>query len=172
MDPASQQPPPDGGASSQPPPGAQYPPPGYPPPGYPPPGMQYPPPGYMPPGYPPAGTQYPPPGYPLQPGAPGPLFLEPPTSVTAIISLVSGIAGFVFLPFIAHIVAIITGYIARNEITRSQGRLKGKEMATVGLVLGWIGVGFSVLVVVGIIIFAIVFAANVHISTSTFMPPP
>ena len=41
-----------------------------------------------------------------------------PTSTLAIVSLVSAILGFTFVPVIGTIVALITGYMARNE-TRS-----------------------------------------------------
>ncbi|SRR5579875_527811 len=122
-------------------------PPGYtpppPPPGYTPPNAA-PPPNY---GTPPPPGYQPPPGYgyPLQPGMPGPMYLEPPNSAMAIVSLVAGIAGFVGFLFIGPLVAVIFGHLAMNEINNSQGRVGGKGMATAGLILGYVGLGLTVL---------------------------
>lgn len=78
----------------------------------------------------------------------------PPTNNTATISLVAGILGLTLLPFAASIVAIVTGYIARREIRASAGALGGADLATAGLVLGWIGVGLGVIgiCVIGVIL--------------------
>jgi hypothetical protein len=63
----------------------------------------------------------------------------------AIVSLISGILGLTLIPFLGSIVAIITGYMARNEI-RASGRMVGGEgLATAGLILGWIGVALGVI---------------------------
>jgi hypothetical protein len=66
------------------------------------------------------------------------------TSGLAIASLVSGIVGWTILPFIGSILAIILGYMARNEIRQRPGELEGEGLATAGLVLGWIAVGLTV----------------------------
>jgi hypothetical protein len=63
----------------------------------------------------------------------------------ALISLISGILGLTFVPFIGSIIAVITGSMARKEIRESAGMLAGDGLATAGLVLGWIGVGLTVL---------------------------
>lgn len=66
---------------------------------------------------------------------------QPPTktSVMAIISLVTGILGFVqILPGIGPIAAVITGHIAKSEIKKSNGMVTGNGMATWGLILGYI----------------------------------
>lgn len=112
-------------------------------------------PGGLPPGY--VGDAYPqgmplPPGVQLQPGMPGPLYLEPPTSVLAICSLVFGIGGFVFLPFLGSIAAVICGHMARNELRRRQGQLRGDGLAMAGLILGYIGIALTILAIVGIIV--------------------
>ena len=70
---------------------------------------------------------------------------SPPTSNMAIISLISGILGLSLFPFIGSIVAVITGQMARREITDSAGTLGGEGLATAGLVLGWVGIGLGVL---------------------------
>jgi len=66
-------------------------------------------------------------------------------SSMAIVSLVSGILGLTLLPMLGSIVALIVGYIAKQEIRDSRGMLGGDGMATAGLVLGWIGVGLTVI---------------------------
>lgn len=70
---------------------------------------------------------------------------SPPTSGTAIASLVTGILGLTFCPGIASIVAVITGSMARKEIAASGGKIGGGGLATAGLITGWIGIGLTVL---------------------------
>jgi hypothetical protein len=60
-----------------------------------------------------------------------------PNSPLAIASLVSGILAWVFLPFIAAIIAIVTGHMARGEIRRAGGRFAGDGMALIGMILGY-----------------------------------
>lgn len=74
------------------------------------------------------------------PGTPG----ELPNSTSAVISLVAGILGLTFLPLIGSIVALITGSMAKTEISQSAGTLGGESMARVGIILGWIGIGLAV----------------------------
>jgi len=66
-----------------------------------------------------------------------------PTSTLAIVSLISGIASWFILPFIAAIAAVITGHMAKNEIKKSNGMLGGNGMATAGLVLGYVQLGLG-----------------------------
>jgi hypothetical protein len=61
-----------------------------------------------------------------------------PNSPLAIASLVSGILAWVFLPFIAAVIAIVTGHMARGEIRRSGGRFSGEGMAIIGMILGYV----------------------------------
>ena len=83
-----------------------------------------------------------------------PLPPPPTTSTLAIVSLISGIVTWFLLPFIAAVVAVITGHMAKNEIKKSNGMLGGNGMATAGLVLGYIqlGLGLCVCVVVGVML--------------------
>ena len=67
------------------------------------------------------------------------------TSSMAVISLISGIASFFIVPLLGAIAAIITGNMAKKEIRQSAGRLSGEGMATWGLILGWVNIGFSVI---------------------------
>jgi ABC-type antimicrobial peptide transport system permease subunit len=70
---------------------------------------------------------------------------QQPNSSMAIVSLVAGILGITFFPLLGSIVALITGYSARKEIRESAGTLGGDGMATAGLVMGWIGIGLSLI---------------------------
>lgn len=76
---------------------------------------------------------------------PGGSTYSPPNSTMAIVSLVSGILGLTFVPFLGSIVALVTGYMARNEIRDSGGTVGGDGLAVAGLILGWIGVGLGIL---------------------------
>jgi hypothetical protein len=109
-----------------PPPGAggPPPPPGYPPPGYPPPG--YPPPGYGAPGY--------------QPGPWGGAGYPARTNGFAVASLVISLLGWAPCG-VGSVLAIIFGFVAREQIKRSQGRERGEGMATAGIVIGFVAVG-------------------------------
>ncbi|MDD2522679.1 MAG: DUF4190 domain-containing protein [Anaerolineaceae bacterium] len=81
--------------------------------------------------------------------------VEETTSVWAILSLISGIANYVGLWFIGAIVAIVTGYVAKNEIEKSNGKIGGMGLAKAGLILGWVGIAVSVLMTCLIILVAI-----------------
>ena len=93
-------------------------------------GYQAPPPAYQPP---PPGAGYPPPyGYPYAP--------PQRTNGMAIASMVLGI---LWLYWIGSVLALVFGYIAKKQIReRSE---TGGGMATAGIVLGWVGVGFLLL---------------------------
>ena len=87
-----------------------------------------------------------------------------PSSALAIVSLVSGLLGFTFVPVIGGIVAIITGYLARNETRSIPPKASGDGMATAGIILGWVQIGlFIIAVCCGIAYFVFVlgfFAAS------------
>lgn len=70
--------------------------------------------------------------------------LEPENSGKAIFSLISGL--FVFPPF--SLVAIIFGHLALSDIRRNAGKLKGKLLAVLGLILGYGGTAATVVLIV------------------------
>lgn len=70
-----------------------------------------------------------------------------PSSTLAIVSLVSALLGFTFVPVIGGIVALVTGYMARNETRSIPPKASGDGMATAGIIMGWVQLG---LLVVGI----------------------
>jgi len=88
--------------------------------------------------YPPAPQYQPGPyqqPYPYQPYGP-----PRPTNGLAVASMVLGI---LWVYWIGSILALVFGYVARDQIKRSgQG---GDGMAIAGIVLGWVGVGFLIL---------------------------
>jgi hypothetical protein len=61
------------------------------------------------------------------------------TAPLAIVSVVLAVANWLFLPLFGGLGAVITGHLAKRAIARSDGRLGGAGLATVGLVLGYIG---------------------------------
>jgi hypothetical protein len=77
----------------------------------------------------------------------------PPNSSMALVSLIAGILGLTIFPLVGSIVALITGSMAKKEINESRGALGGEGMVKAGVILGWIGVGLSVIgcCVVGVI---------------------
>lgn len=103
--------------------------PGYPPPGYPPPGL---------PGYPgPGGGGAPPPYYSAGPAG--------PRSGSALTALVLGILGLLGI-FLNALLAIVFGIVA---LVRSRGNgTRGKVMASIGIALGVIWTGLTVLIIV------------------------
>jgi hypothetical protein len=68
----------------------------------------------------------------------------------AVASLVMGI---LWIYWIGSILALVLGYVARNEIDRERGRLGGRGMATAGIVLGWVEIGILVPVIVALVIY-------------------
>lgn len=83
-----------------------------------------------------------------------------PTSSMATVSLISGILGWVLLPIIGPIVAVITGHMAKREIRDSGGQIGGDGLATAGLVLGYVQIGLAVVgVCLGACFFALMAAS-------------
>jgi hypothetical protein len=79
----------------------------------------------------------------------------------AIVSLVLSLLGmipfpfilFPVLPLIGPIAGIITGKIARREIRANPSRYTGEGYAKAGVILGWIGIAFFLIIVVGGVLF-------------------
>lgn len=61
-----------------------------------------------------------------------------PTSTLALVSLISGIVGILFLPVVGGVAAIVTGNMARKETRAFPPTHSGDGMATAGMVLGWL----------------------------------
>jgi len=78
----------------------------------------------------------------------------PRTSALALASLATGISAYFLFPIAGAIAAVITGFLAQNEIRASHGRLTGSAFATAGLVLGWLQIGLVILFVILVSIFS------------------
>jgi Domain of unknown function (DUF4190) len=88
----------------------------------------------------------PPPG--LEHGQPAVVIRQSSTSGMAIASLVLGI---LWMYWVGSILALAFGYAARREIRGDPERIEGLGMATAGIVLGWVGIGFlAATIVVGV----------------------
>ena len=88
----------------------------------------------------------------------------PPTNGYAIASLVCGIAGYVAIPLVGHILALVFGYVARGQIDRSGGNEGGRGMAVAGIILGWIGLVLSIIgLIIAIIVISVVATNGAHI---------
>lgn len=77
------------------------------------------------------------------------------TSPVAIISLVFGILGWVALPLLGALIAVIAGHVARGQIRESRGELQGDGLAVAGLILGYLSLGLLLLVVGLMMIFGL-----------------
>ena len=77
------------------------------------------------------------------------------TNTLALVSFVAGILSWVLpIPFIAALVAVVTGHMARQEIRGSLGTQEGSAFALIGLILGYAHVlVICVSIVVGILFF-------------------
>jgi Domain of unknown function (DUF4190)/Domain of unknown function (DUF1707) len=93
-------------------------------------------------------------------GPVAPMPLAPPmvakTNSLAITSLICGIAQLMFGP-LSTIPAVVCGHMARHQIRRTGEQ--GAGMALAGLILGWIGVGFTALLVI-VAVLAVVAASR------------
>ena len=107
-----------------------------------------------PPPYPTAG--YPVPGYPATGYAPVPYYPRI-TNSNATLSLVLGIVGWFVCPLTA-IFAITYGRRAQDEIDASGGTQTGEGMAKAGIVMGWVLIGLYGLMIVGFLVFIVLFS--------------
>jgi hypothetical protein len=60
----------------------------------------------------------------------------------AIASLVLGI---LWIWWVGSVLALIFGYVAKNQIDESGGAQGGRGLAIAGIVLGWVGMGALVI---------------------------
>jgi hypothetical protein len=73
---------------------------------------------------------------------------SPPTSNMALASLILGILGWLMLPIVGSILAIVFGHAALGEIDRADGQIGGRGLAQAGLILGYVALGIAVLSIV------------------------
>jgi hypothetical protein len=75
----------------------------------------------------------------------GGVLVSAPYNTLAVVSLVAGIASYVFVPVVGAVVAVITGHMARSQIRTT--REQGGGLALAGLILGYAHLVIVVLVV-------------------------
>jgi hypothetical protein len=84
---------------------------------------------------------------------PGPRpFVPGPTQGTNGFAVASLVLGILWLYWLGSVLALVFGYIARRQIAERQGLQDGRGMATAGIVLGWIGVGFLALLLLLVVL--------------------
>ena len=95
------------------------------------------------------------------------------TSTLAIVSLIAGIVGLTVVPLIGSIVAVVTGHMAKREIRESGGAISGDGLATAGLVMGYVGIGFAVLGLCFLLIWLIAFASffGIAVRQTSYLAP-
>lgn len=77
--------------------------------------------------------------------------IQPKRSGLAIASLICGITAWTVLPiFLTAIAAVITGHMAKKEISAGGGTITGNGMATAGLILGYVNIVLFIVVIIGI----------------------
>ena len=67
--------------------------------------------------------------------------------------MVMGALGWVLIPIVGGIIAVITGHMAKKEIKQSSGLLGGDGIATAGLVLGYSNLVLGLCVCLALILF-------------------
>ncbi len=79
----------------------------------------------------------------------------------SMLSLISGILGFCFVPVAGSIAAVVSGHMAMSHFRTDPQPGNNQNLAQVGVILGWIGVGLGILIIAGLILFFFVFSYNV-----------
>ena len=82
---------------------------------------------------------------PPPPASPSPIRPVPRTAPAAIWSLVLAVLSFTCGWLLTAIPAVICGHIARSKIRKSGGALRGKRIATAGLILGYLALVLGVM---------------------------
>ena len=88
---------------------------------------------------------------PPQPAVPSYSAGAPSTSKTNGLAIASLILGIIPCTGITSILAIVFGFIARNQIQQSGGRQQGSGMALAGIILGFVWIGISVVYWIAVI---------------------
>jgi uncharacterized protein DUF4190 len=91
--------------------------------------------------------QAPPPPYPYQ--QQGPVYAAPIAVKTNGLAIASMVLGILWLWWIGSVLALVFGMVAKSQIDNSGGLQQGRGMAIAGIVLGWVGIGFLLVFVVG-----------------------
>jgi len=79
-------------------------------------------------------------------------FDRPRTDGKAVASLICGILSLMCFTVLAGIPAVILGHLSKSDIRKSQGRLQGDGIALAGLITGYAGIAFGLLIIPAIVI--------------------
>lgn len=98
--------------------------------------------------------------------------IPPPTSSLSLTSLIMGIVGWVLIPIVGAIIAVITGHMAKKEIRESQGLLGGDGVATAGLILGYSNLALGLCACLVLMLFPALLAALLAFGQQIFNAVP
>lgn len=102
----------------------------------------------------PSRSESPPP--PASAPSPAPSAERTGVNVLAVAALVLGVVGFVGVPLIPSVLAIILGLRARRQIESGPSE-RGRPLAEAGIVLGWAAIALLVLSAAGLVaVFSVV----------------
>lgn len=104
---------------------------------------------------PPGGYGYPPPPRDRYPQIHGSFSELPKANQLALWSMITGIAAIPLLctcgvGFFAGVAAVVMGFVAKNDIERSQGAQSGAGQALAGIILGSTAIGLALLLTIGL----------------------
>lgn len=98
----------------------------------------------------------------------------------AVLSLCFSLGALILLPLslipccllswtspLIFIAGIVMGFISLRQIDASEGRLKGKEMALAGIIIGFIGVGITIFLVLLILFIELIAHLTNEVSLSS-----
>ena len=71
----------------------------------------------------------------------------PPAAPTNGLAVASLVLGILWLGWLGSFLAVIFGHVASSQIKASDGVQQGQGLAVAGLTLGWVGLGFFVLLI-------------------------
>lgn len=80
---------------------------------------------------------------------------QPRNSRRAIWSMVFGILSLTCLSILATIPAIVLGHLSIEDIKKSAGQLTGRGMAIAGLIMGYVGIAFGLLILPALLLPAV-----------------
>ncbi len=82
----------------------------------------------------------------------------------SMLSLISGILGFCFLPLAGSVAAVVSGNMALSHFRLNPEPSNNQNLAQVGVILGWIGIGLGIMILLGLsFFFAFNFPSNIHV---------
>ncbi len=82
----------------------------------------------------------------------------------SMLSLISGVLGFCFLPLAGSVAAVVSGNMALSHFRLNPEPGNNQNLAQVGVILGWIGVGLGIMILLGLSFFFVFnYPSNIHV---------